>query len=48
MNEPCIKHLEWSEKLPAELKADIESPAQSLQHTDYQLISINWLTKVPA
>lgn len=37
---------EWNSL--AELKVCIESPAQSLQHTDYQLISVNWLTKAPA
>lgn len=33
--------------MPAELKADLESPAQTLQHTDYQLVSINPLNKGP-
>lgn len=43
-----MKHLEPNEKLPAELEADLESPAQTLQHTDDQLVSINWLNKGPA
>lgn len=34
--------------MPAELKADLESLAQTLQHTDYQLVSINPLNKGPA
>lgn len=47
-NEPWTWNLEPNASLLAELKAYIESSAQNLQHKNYQLISVNLLTKVPA